>query len=354
MMNRLARSPFVDLPTELVLPILKLAARPNFTLIGDGTLNRRDPYSSARALCLVSRDVRHTILPVMLETVFLWECSQVIAFVDALRMQTGYSEQGDHLAFAYANHICRIWVGSICEPCGESFCHLDRCRLSIGPGIDSEILAPVLLAAPSLAFDCKSLYLLDDCTQVASHIDTCQEGSEPRWRANTLTLSGNIDPCLGIRSINQRLPFFSSISHLIFVSPMMTNDIRDDMNFSDTMRTMTYLRAAFTNLQTISIPRPFVRLPVIVELPADISEMRVHLVTLPAPPLANQPETLLSMLDQNYRAKTKEAYDNMETCSGEGVVWKVGARSRPTSNGYDFLVNWDEAWACGYGQFNGN
>ncbi|KAJ8590995.1 hypothetical protein M405DRAFT_860903 [Rhizopogon salebrosus TDB-379] len=349
-----AQSRFVDLPTELILPILKLAARPNFALVGEGILQRRDPYSSARALCLVSRDARRASLPVMLETVFLWEGYQVIAFVHALRMQAGYSEQGNHLGFAYAAHICRIWVGSICGPCGDSFCILDRCRLSPEPDIDFKILAPVLLAAPSLAFDVKSLYLLDGCIQVASHVDMYQGDSEPRWRTNTLMLSGIIDPFFILGNITQGSPFFSSISRLIFVSPMIANDIRDDLYFNVALWMTAYLRATFTNLQTISVPRPYVRLPEIVQLPTDVSDMRVHLFTLPAPPLEDQSESVLLAIERNSRAEIEEAYGKMETCNGEGVVWRVNARSQNPAKGYDFLVNWDEAWARGYGQFNGH
>lgn len=352
-MTHPAQSPFFNLPTELVILILTFAARPNFALIGGGTSKQRDRYSSARALCCVSRDVRRVILPVMLETVFLWQDRQVIAFLHALRMQKGYSEQGNHLAFAYAAHVRRIWVGGICAPRGESSCLGGRTCLSAEPEVDFEILAPVLLAAPSIAIDCESIYLLDGCIQVALRTSTCQGRSGPRWRTNTLTLSGFINTFRMLKSITEGSSFFSSISRLIFVPPVVTTNARHHGNLNAALWTTSYPRSSFANLQTISVAFPYVEFPDTDEPDSIvISKMRIPLITLPVPPLSDRSVDLLSVLADRAEAKAEEAYKNMDPFSGEGVVLRFG--NIYCGGRYDLFVNWEEAWARGYEQFVGN
>lgn len=346
-MNRIAQFPFVSLPTELILLILTFAARPDFALIGGSSIQRRNPYSSALAACRVSRDVRRAVLPIMLETVFLRKDHQLIAFLRALHMQKGYSQHGHHLCFEYTAHICKIWVGSICEPRGESAC-TGYC-IATETEIDFSILAPVLLAAPSLAIDGDSLYLLDGCIQVALRrpfgTTIWQGHRQSSWMTNILTLSGFIDPFRVLGCITDGSAFFSSISRLIFVPPMITNDAKDDGCLGVPLWMMSFLQSSFTGLRSISMPLPYVKFPDIEEL--DIDEMRVPLITLPAPPLSSKSVHQLSMLARNAHTNKEEALINMDTCSGEGVVWRV--RYHSERGGYTLLVNWEEAWAHGMG-----
>jgi hypothetical protein len=57
-MRPIARFPFVNLSTELVLLILAFAARPDFAQ----TDEEKNPYSSALALCRLSRITRRAVL----------------------------------------------------------------------------------------------------------------------------------------------------------------------------------------------------------------------------------------------------------------------------------------------------
>src|SRR6267154_4613505 len=83
---------FANLPTEIILIIFAYAARPTFCQNED--YESTNPYSSALALCRVSKLVRRAVLPVLLRTVLLTEDCNVSAFVHALRIQKAYAQQG--------------------------------------------------------------------------------------------------------------------------------------------------------------------------------------------------------------------------------------------------------------------
>lgn len=89
--------PFTDLPVELAFMILEYAARPTFDQAD--LYDARSPYSSALALCRVSKIVRRIVLPELLHTILLPDFRHVEKFVHALRMQKVYKEKGSDLHF---------------------------------------------------------------------------------------------------------------------------------------------------------------------------------------------------------------------------------------------------------------
>ncbi|OAX33828.1 hypothetical protein K503DRAFT_869303 [Rhizopogon vinicolor AM-OR11-026] len=365
-MNLTVQYPFVNLPIELVLLILAFAARPNFVRISGGTQNRGDRYSSALKICRVSRDVRRTILPVMLETVILEEDPHMMAFYRALRMQKEYARHEHHLWFDYIPHICKIWVGKICKPRGETSCMWSVCGsnrssscmwrcMATEPDMDFNILAPVLLAAPSLALDGQSLYILDSCLQAALRgtFDTkiWRGRDQPHWRTNLLTLSGyGPDPLRVNTSIDHGSSFFTSLSRVIFVPLMIFNDtlFTPGSNIPDWMR--SFVRS--TRLRVISMPRAFIEFPDTTEL--NVSDMRVHMLTF-SPPLVLEnsvhfSETILSGTPPIK--KQEDLHKFIDTRSGEGTAWQV--KNRPDSAWQSFMVNWEEGWVCGNGVWSAN
>ncbi|KAG1815673.1 uncharacterized protein BJ212DRAFT_234467 [Suillus subaureus] len=198
-METIPRASFDNLPTELVLLILQYAAEPTFTQPEQYVT--KNPYSTARTLCLVSRVVRRVALPEMLHTVLL-SFRNVRAFVHALRMQAEYAQTDSCLYLAYTRHIRNIWIGH---------------PISV-PESDLDLLAPVLLGAPSLAIDFSSMDLVKRCvehtwTHVDKNID--RQCSPPPWRTKTLTLSGmGIAPWHIIKRPSGSA-FLASVAHLI-------------------------------------------------------------------------------------------------------------------------------------------
>ncbi|OJA18543.1 hypothetical protein AZE42_04001 [Rhizopogon vesiculosus] len=281
---------FANLPRELVVLILTLAARPDFTHIGYGVVTRINPYATTLALCGVSTDFRRIALRMMLETVFLWKDYQMIAFLQALRMQKQYLAQESRLCVDYAAHIRRIWVDWLCKPYGVSTCKWGRPCIAKKPAINFSILSPVLLAAPSLAFNTKSLFLLYGCLHHAwrSRLKTTvHKSSPPPWNTKTLTLTGLLDPSCLRTSTPRTSAFFSSISRLIFLNHAIsdTDPAQDAEDLEIPAWIMKFPWAYFKNLQTFLFPLPHIVFPHVEA--RDMSGRRVHLLTLSAPPMSN-------------------------------------------------------------------
>src|SRR5882757_6880316 len=166
--------PFVNFSTDLVLSILEFAARPDFTQIDDypyvdhllessmtvrfNNLGERNPYTSALALCQVSRVTRRAALPELLRTVLLPEDKNFTSFVHALRMQEVYHRQGHHLYFEYTAQVRRIWIGQIRTPPPTAGLPLQTLVHNTSePDNDFNVLTPVILGADSLALNVDSL-----------------------------------------------------------------------------------------------------------------------------------------------------------------------------------------------------
>jgi hypothetical protein len=149
--SRRARCPFANLPSELCLLILTYAARPIFTHRPE----KRNPYSSALTLCLVSTIVRRTVLPELLHTILL-SAKIVKAFLHALQVQSVYAQEENHLDFDYAVHARRVCIGEA----WATNKHLNHDRfLTYLFCVDCRLLTPVLLASQSLVIDTTTLTL---------------------------------------------------------------------------------------------------------------------------------------------------------------------------------------------------
>ncbi|OAX33830.1 hypothetical protein K503DRAFT_775177 [Rhizopogon vinicolor AM-OR11-026] len=363
-MQPIAQSLFGHLPTELVVLILTFSARPHFRRISDVTGRTRgsDVYSSALALCLVSRHIRRLVLPLILETLFLWEDHNVIAFLRALRMQNNYHLQGNHLHFEYAAHICRVCVGRLCEPLEVST------ESVIGLGVkvrsppatlsatDFSILAPVILAASSLAIDFESLHLLCGCLQHAWRrpVNTDMHNpSQPPWSTKTLTLSGTFNPAHLLATTAQGSAFLASISHLIFLPPTITESemrIRqlqeeEDVKLPPWMMRISW--ASFKSLRSVLLPLPYAKLPVVEG--QYTSGRRVDLLTLFVPSDASvhtSARHLSCRLRRVFLSRGVYKKINTHGCPVTGGGRILGVKD-DIVQGYTLLIDWDETWACG-------
>ncbi|KAG2042569.1 hypothetical protein BDR03DRAFT_565295 [Suillus americanus] len=130
--------------------------RPDFAQ--PDTYTAKYPCSFALSLSCVSKVVRRTVLPELLHTVLLPEARHVAAVILALRMQKKYIDRD--LSLDYASCVHRMWIGECRGPLRDQNAPFISNFTSSGAEPDSVrcyLLAPVILAAPSLAIEFVSL-----------------------------------------------------------------------------------------------------------------------------------------------------------------------------------------------------
>ncbi|KAG1907807.1 uncharacterized protein F5891DRAFT_1180834 [Suillus fuscotomentosus] len=271
---------FSDLPTELALIIFKYAAQPDFTQ--PNTWLAKNSYSSALALSLVSKIVRRTVLPELLHTVLLPEARHVAAFIQALRMQKTYVDQQQHdLSLDYTSHVHRMWFGYVYRPLSNPQPTFISSSIpsATKPDLESDVslLAPVILAVPSLAIECASLYILSDCLKYACNSDVDlnvdHKDSPLPWSTKSLTLSGDVtaSPWWPFIGTIHGYTFLTSIQHLTLLAPS-PYEVPSWM-----------ARAPFKQLQTFSMLISHGEPPVAESAPTcSATTTRVELVTFPA------------------------------------------------------------------------
>ncbi|KAG2113071.1 uncharacterized protein F5147DRAFT_759398 [Suillus discolor] len=262
---------FSDLPAELALIIFKYAAQPDFTQ--PDTWGSKTPYSSALALSLVSKIVRRTVLPELLHTVSLPEARHVADFIQALRMQKTYIDQQQHdLSLDYTSHVHRMWFGYFHGPLSNPQPTFISSSIPSAAKPDSEsdvsLLAPVILAAPSLAIE----YCLKYACNSDVDLNVDHKDFPLPWSTKSLTLSGSVTsrwwPFIGdIHGYT----FLTSIQHLTLLAP------------SPYEVPLWMARAPFKQLQTFSMLISDGEPPVAEYAPAcSAKATQVELVTFPA------------------------------------------------------------------------
>lgn len=331
-MEPITRFPFAELPADLY--------------------DARSPYSSALALCRVSKIVRRVVLPELLHTILLPDSRHVVKFVHALRMQKAYKEKGNDLHFEYIPRVRKMWIvshGGNLTPAHSP--HPSR-AYALTPSespLDISLVAPILLAVPSLALSCTSLDLLVEClehawkSRAATHVDS--EHSPHPWNTQTLTLS-----CTPITAgprwerltdTPQGSAFLASISHL------STNPYVCDYKSHTTNVCLEYCLpqwmkiapwASFKSLQTVFLPYPRIKLSVDqFALIFTGIDSHVELLTLSA-----------SLLRDNCDCIPKEIKGfaeigpGKEPCRSEDIRLKV-SNSRIRWYTRD---GWEKVWAC--------
>ncbi|KAG2363231.1 hypothetical protein BDR07DRAFT_1375955 [Suillus spraguei] len=264
-MESITRFPYTDLPVELAFMILEYTARPTFDQAD--LYDARSSYSSALALCHVSKIVRRVVLPELLHTILLPDFRHVEKFVHALRMQKTYKEKGSDLYFEYAPRVHKMWIvshGGNLTP--AQVCHTPR-AYALKPSeslLDISLLAPILLTASSLALSWTSLDLVIECLEHAwkSHA-VVDENSPPPWNTQTLMLSCT-PPTTGPRwerltDTPQGSTFLGLISHLS-TNPYVCDyksyvaDSCRDYRLPSWMEITPW--ASFKSLKTVFLPYP--------------------------------------------------------------------------------------------------
>ncbi|KAG2125425.1 uncharacterized protein EDB93DRAFT_1097863, partial [Suillus bovinus] len=201
---------FSNLPTDLALIIFEHAAQPTFAEYATYT---RDPYSSALSLCQVSKTVRRTVLPELLDTVLLPKACHLVAFVRALRMQKKYNDQQHDLAFDYASRVHKMSIGGYRGPLQSPFSF--PTYLAKLEEFDISLLAPVILGVSSLEISYGSLEILLRCLKNACNSDVGHGNSPLAWSMRSLTLLGDFSRRWWpfVESVHGR-SFLASVQHL--------------------------------------------------------------------------------------------------------------------------------------------
>ena len=340
--DTIAQFPFADLPTELGFLILTYAARPTFSRT-DPRWYGRSYYSSALALCCVSRTVRRIILPELLHTVFLVKANNVVAFVHALHMQTTYAQQKNHLYVDYAAHVRKIWIS---EALGSSF------KVPRSDDIDFSLLAPVLLAAQSLAFDFESLSLLNGCLEYAwsSHVDlNIDQEHSPNlpWSTNTLTLLEDSLPMYPLTNTTQERAFLASISHIITL-PLMISNMYCVSELNGEQQQLHYILpkwmdslpwASLKSLRAISVVLPHITINASFRKLAPLrrKDVPVEFLTFSAPK---------DLLSGNWTQKELNGYAGRgEIISFVNVCGGIVHAFDPSLVTLEVFLDWEKAWA---------
>ncbi|KIK47190.1 hypothetical protein CY34DRAFT_9080 [Suillus luteus UH-Slu-Lm8-n1] len=335
--------PFGDLPVELALLILKYAAQPSFSQ--SETYKSKNPYSSALAICLVSKEVRKKVLPEILHTVLLPQLRNVTAFVEALRMQQSYALQDHQFKFDYTKYVRRIWMGqfrgSVPGISLDGFGQLQ-------PELDLSPLAPVLLAAPSISVDFENLDLLSGCLLHAwnSRVDN-HEGSPPLYSPKTLMITGTESMTRQWSSYIKTVhgaAFLASITHVISVTYTITDSSRHLCRICRENGSKNYnrpdwmTRTPLNNLQTFSLPIPHSARP-LVECELSGTDMKVELLTFSVAKLSQRTSSRPNL-------KNMRIMQQMRSSPSNGLL----AVSLPRSSSNCVLCqDWLKAWACGLG-----
>ncbi|KAH7911318.1 hypothetical protein BJ138DRAFT_1150943 [Hygrophoropsis aurantiaca] len=241
-----ATFPFTHLSTELALEIIRIAAVPDFSLLGSRSstsphpkksISKRNPYAPALNFCRVSHAVRAVALRVLIHTVVLTRPEDVIAFIHALRIQKYHKCMRLPLAVDYTKFIRRIWIGQCwdappsapdCRP--MSMMQLINADSSAGSDIDYTLLAPILFSARELGLDFSCLHVLYhsleavwmNATAGMSPYDnySAQSPLTPLpWKTTTLTLKGGFWRWRPLTSTAEGSAFLASIERLVLLIP---------------------------------------------------------------------------------------------------------------------------------------
>ncbi|KAG2155055.1 uncharacterized protein EDB93DRAFT_1130985 [Suillus bovinus] len=345
-MATIPRASFGDLSIELVDIILGYVARPTFAQ--PDQYRAKNPYSTAHKLCLVSQHVRrHVALPEMLHTVLL-DSHNKVAFVHALRMQKEYAQTDSRLCFAYTRYINNIWIGEFCLG-GEYFYMYRGSNGMFVPDSDLDLLAPVLLGAPSLAIDFGWMHFLTRCVEHAwTHMgeDIDQRCLLPPWRTKTLALSGLVTDPWPMTMFASGQAFLASLAHLV----VLPNTIRDLSSHvvgralgivgpQDYILPHWMINAPWAllkRLESISLAFPRVELPFYATEYSAGMNLQTELLTLPASLVKGH----CVPLEVKASTETGDRFISLDD------VHVVVSNTRVHFCVY--CQEWEKVWACGW------
>jgi len=194
--------PFVRLPVELGLEILRVAASPAHRA---GQSSAYQVYATARALASVSHSVRQVVMPNLLHTVMLNSHESLTKFIRTLQQQKWLAGTSSRLKLDYSNLVRRFW----CSRCWEPMLHENPLPNQI------DLLREVFRNAETLGFTFISHHLL---------IETLGGPYGPdaqHWNCKHLTMAGINPRWNWITSSPQGQAFLRQLTHLTLWLPSL-------------------------------------------------------------------------------------------------------------------------------------
>ncbi|KAF9485934.1 hypothetical protein BDN70DRAFT_926980 [Pholiota conissans] len=174
--------PLSELPVELVLEILRLAALPALHGPAQSRSNlSKAPalaYTNACTLALVSHRVREAIMPYLLHTVVFSSQKSLNLFLRTLRQQQQWAAQYSTLSIDYARHIRRIW---------STECHEPIVNQSTDRYQDYSLLYPIFTKAYDIGLNVQATHLLFE----ALNHPNLYSNRAPAWNCKRLTIAGD-------------------------------------------------------------------------------------------------------------------------------------------------------------------
>ncbi|KIK40432.1 hypothetical protein CY34DRAFT_807225 [Suillus luteus UH-Slu-Lm8-n1] len=337
--------PFSVLPVEIVLMIVKYAAKPTFSQKEE--YNDQNPYAHALSLCLVSRLVRLTVLPEFLHTVLLPTRRNLEAFASALELQKKYTEDKSHLAFDYTRAVQRLWLaGAGTNP-------------TLDDGLKQRIttLLPVILAVPTLAVQPGYLSLIDESVEGLQSLRTdpnVDHGPSPvPGKTLIVTVETYLVSHQTFKYIRQKpvkkSGFLASIFHLTYLIELNPDSDR----FRDISKGITtpdfFLIIwmgdiqwnCMNNIKTFSVVYPHLGLPhkVASFFRPEGVDLHVQRLTVSAPVDMQDPESFPWVT-----APFPITLPGEESAPTKGLSFKV-THDQGHFQRWDFT--WEKVWACG-------
>ncbi|KAG0701189.1 hypothetical protein DFH29DRAFT_831809 [Suillus ampliporus] len=304
-----------------------------------------NPYASALALCRVSKLFRRAALPKILHTISLSAPHSVTAFLHALQMQKAYAQKNHHLHFEYAPHVHRVWIRYGPHSPAPVRHRLTRHALS-EPEMDFGLLAPVLLAAESLALNFESVFLLMGCLHYAWNSDmatTIDHARSPlRWNTKTLTIASDAMHLFLLRIRPEGSAFLASISHVIALSDPTDSNLHISGRHAGELRSGDYKLprwmtraswASFTSLQTVSLALPHIILPINFRYVVGGMNLQVELLTFSAS-LMMDDEVPLEIKASTETGHGRISLDDVRVTLSRGCVHFCAS-----------YHDWEKAWA---------
>ena len=188
--------PFTELPPELALEIIRVAASPQFQLPSVTTPRRRPYYATALALSAVSYRIRLVTMPHLLHTVVLNSDIQTFSFNTSITLQHSFQQTSSRLALDYKKLVRRLWS----TECWESLIIDD-----LGGLVDYSPMYEVIRNVRSLGFTTCSQYLLYSGLE-----------ANPRdWTCRCLTVTGLSWRWNPLISTSEGQAFLQKVTHLV-------------------------------------------------------------------------------------------------------------------------------------------
>ena len=191
--------PFVRLPVELCLEVIRFAAIPK---VNDRQTSVQSYYATIVSLCYVSHAVRRVTMPHLLHTVVLTSDKRVRLFVHAIELQRRWRAVGSRLALDYSKLVRRFWSTESFEPLSDS---------NPTEYLDYGSLSDITQRVLSFGVSIRSQHLL--YSGLASPFSNPAHISS--WRCRQLTFAGEFWRWMPLTSTPEGLACLRQVTHLV-------------------------------------------------------------------------------------------------------------------------------------------